>query len=116
MLIVFISSDNFVTPPSVPNHILPNASMAIAYTISFARVIKDYQIPYAIVTDGENARIFYTLSGSLVRESIDGIFQKQEAVELMNNFKKIPCPAKRFEKEKRIIYAFEGIKCPTVQQ
>ena len=110
--IVNVASTSFMVIRSIPTAI----ESWERYTISFARVIKDYQIPYAVVTDGENARIFYTLSGSLVRESIDGIFQKQEAVELMNNFKKIPCPAKRLEKEKRIIYAFEGIKCPTVQQ
>jgi hypothetical protein len=110
--IVNVDSTSFMVIRSIPTAI----ESWERYAISFARVIKDYQIPYAIVTDGENARIFYALSGSLVRESIDGIFQKQEAVELMNNFKKIPCPAKRLEKEKRIIYAFEGIKCPTVQQ
>jgi len=110
--IVNVTSTSFMVIRSIPTAI----ESWERYTISFARVIKDYQIPYAVVTDGENARIFHTLSGSLVRESIDGIFQKQEAIELMNNFKKIPCPAKRLEKEKRIIYAFEGIKCPTVQQ
>jgi len=35
---------------------------------------------------------------------------------LMKNFQRIPCPENRIEKEKRIIYAFEGIKCPSDKQ
>jgi hypothetical protein len=84
------------------------------YAISFARAIKDYQIPYAMVTDGENARIMDVLTGSLVSESLNGFFNKQEAVNIMKDVKKIPCPSNRLEREKRIIYAFEGIKCPPV--
>src|SRR4030043_781799 len=34
------------------------------YVTSFARVIKDYQIPYAVVTDGENAQIIDVLAGT----------------------------------------------------
>ena len=88
------------------------------YVLSFARAraVKDYQIPYAVVTDGDNARIFDVLSGSLVGESIKGLLNRQEAINRMNNFKQMPCPEKRLEKEKRIIYAFEGIKCPTMKE
>jgi hypothetical protein len=82
------------------------------YVISFARVIKDYQIPYAVVTDGDKARIIDVLTGSLVSESLSGLFNRQEALEKMMDFKKTPCPSNRLEREKRIVYAFEGIKCP----
>jgi hypothetical protein len=82
------------------------------YVISFARVIKDYQIPYAVVTDGDNARIIDVLTGSLVSESVKGLFNRQEALEKMMDFKKTPCPSNRLEREKRIVYAYEGIKCP----
>jgi hypothetical protein len=83
------------------------------YVTSFARVIKDYQIPYAVVTDGEDAQIIDVLSGRLIGESLDKLFNRQEALNKMKDFKKIPCPVNRLEKEKRIVYAFEGIKCPT---
>jgi hypothetical protein len=86
------------------------------YVIAFARAVKDYQIPYAVVTDGENTRIYNMLTGSLVSDTINGLPTRQEAVEQMKDFKKVPCPEKRLEKEKRIIYAFEGIKCPTAKQ
>ena len=85
------------------------------YTISLARVIKDYQIPCAVVTDGCNARIIDVLTTSLVGESVDELFNRQEAINKMKDFKKILCPADRLEKEKRIVFAFEGIKCPTLK-
>ncbi len=86
------------------------------YVISFARVIKDYQIPYAVVTDGENARIIDVHTGRVIGKSLDGLFNRQEALNKMKDFKKIPCPVNRLEREKRIVYAFEGIKCPTVKE
>lgn len=85
------------------------------YVTAFARVIKDYQIPYAVVTDGEKARIIDVLTGKLIGESLGQLFNREEAINKMKDFKKIPCPAKRLEKEKRIVYAFESIKCPTVK-
>jgi hypothetical protein len=86
------------------------------YVIAFTRAVKDYQIPYAVVTDGETARIYNMLTDSLVSDTIHGLPTRQEAEEQMKDFKKIPCSQKRLEKEKRIIYAFEGIKCPTAKQ
>lgn len=81
------------------------------YVLAFARAIKDYQIPYAAITDGETANVFDIVNDSLTQESVHKLFTRQEAISLMKNFQKIPCPEKRREKEKRIIYAFEGIKC-----
>jgi hypothetical protein len=85
------------------------------YVTSFARVIKDYQIPYAVVTDGENARIIDVHAGKLIGKSLSELFNRQEVMNKMKDFKKIPCPVNRLEREKRIVYAFEGIKCPTVK-
>lgn len=85
------------------------------YVTAFARAVKDYQIPYAMVTDGKNAKIINVIKGTIVGESIDICFTREQAIELMNTFQKVPCPENRLEKEKRIIYAFEGIKCPAVK-
>lgn len=114
-----VSIDFIVDIPSASFMVVKCASSAIEswerYVISFARVIKDYQIPYAVVTDGDNARIIDVLTGSLVSESIKNLLNRQEALDKMKDFKKIPCFVNRLEREKRIIYAFEGIKCPTVK-
>ena len=86
------------------------------YVIAFARAIKDYQIPYAAITDGEKVKVFDIVNDSLIKESIQEFFTPQEADSLMKNFQRIPCPENRIEKEKRIIYTFEGIKCPSEKQ
>jgi hypothetical protein len=109
--IITISSSSFMVMRCVQSAI----ESWERYVIAFARAVKDYQIPYAVVTDGENARIYNMLTGSLVSDTIDGIPNRQEAEKQMMDFKKISCPEKRLEKEKRIIYAFEGIKCPTAK-
>jgi hypothetical protein len=114
-----VSIDFIINLPSASFMIIKCSSSAIEswerYVISFARVVKDYQIPYAVVTDGDNARIIDVLAGTLVSESIERILNRQEALDKMKDFKKIPCPVNRLEREKRVIYAFEGIKCPTVK-
>jgi hypothetical protein len=86
------------------------------YVIAFARAIKDYQIPYAAITDGEKVKVFDIVNGSPIKESFQEFFTRQEAGSLMMNFQRIPCPENRLEKEKRVIYAFEGIKCPSEKQ
>jgi len=114
-----VSIDFIVNLSSTSFMVIKCAATAIEswerYAISFARAIKDYQIPYAMVTDGENARVIDVLTGSLVSTSMGGLFNKQEAFNKMKDFKKIPCPFFRIEREKRIVYAFEGIKCPTIK-
>jgi hypothetical protein len=114
-----VSIDFIINLPSASFMVIKCSSSAIEswerYVISFARVVKDYQIPYAVVTDGDNARIIDVLAGTLVSESINGLFSRQETIDKMKDFKKIPCPVNRLEREKRVIYAFEGIKCPTVK-
>jgi hypothetical protein len=114
-----VSIDFIINLPSASFMAIKCSSSALEswerYVISFARVVKDYQIPYAVVTDGDNARIIDVLAGTLVSEYIEGILNRQEALDKMKDFKKIPCPVNRLEREKRVIYAFEGIKCPTVK-
>ncbi len=84
------------------------------YVIAFARCVKDYQIPYAVITDGKEARIIDVIHNAILGHSIEEIFSREEALKRLKDFKKIPFPPHRIEKEKRIVYAFEGIKCPTV--
>ncbi len=85
------------------------------YVTAFAMSAKDYQIPFAMVTNGDEALTIDVLSGSLVGKSMQDFYNRTEALNKIKDFKKIPCPAQRLEREKRIIYAFEGIKCPSIR-
>ena len=42
----------------------------VRYVTAFARAVNDYQMPYAMVTDGENAKIIDVLKGTFIGESI----------------------------------------------
>jgi hypothetical protein len=114
-----VGIDFVVNLPSATFMVIQCSSSSIEawerYVTAFARVIKDYQIPYAVVTDGDKARIIDVFDGKLIGESLGQLFNHEEALSRMKDFKKIPCPPKRLEKEKRIVYAFESIKCPTVK-
>jgi hypothetical protein len=85
------------------------------YVTAFAMVVKDYQIPFAMVTNGYEAKIINVLSGALEGESMQTFYNRTEALNILKDFKPVPCPEKRLEREKRIIYAFEDIKCPTLK-
>ncbi len=112
-----VSIDFVINFPPVIFMIIKCTSSALEsyerYIIAFARAIKDYQIPYAVITDGKKARIIDVINTALLGQSIEEIFSRDEALRRLRDFKKIPYPTKRIEKERRIIYAFEGIKCPT---
>lgn len=114
-----VSIDFVIILPSASFMVIQCSSSSLEawerYVTSFARVVKDYQIPYAVVTDGEKALIIDVLGGKLIGNSLSELFNHQEALNKMKDFRKIPCPVNRLEKEKRIVYAFESIKCPTVK-
>jgi Type I restriction enzyme R protein N terminus (HSDR_N) len=114
-----ISIDFVINLPSASFMVIQCSSSSLEawerYVTSFARVVKDYQIPYAVVTDGEKALIINVLGGRLIGESLSDLFTRGETLNRIKDFKKIPCPANRLEKEKRIVYAFESIKSPTIK-
>lgn len=50
-----------------------------------ARLVYDYQIPFAISTDARNAVVMDTLSGDTVGKGIDAIPSKDEALKLLES-------------------------------
>ncbi len=81
------------------------------HLISFARVVDSYQIPFAVVTDGSQARILDVISGRLVAEGLASIPSATEADEIVGSMKFVPYPMERMVREKRILLAFDAIKC-----
>jgi hypothetical protein len=81
------------------------------HLISFARVVDSYQIPFAVGTDGARARILDVVSGRLLSEGLDSIPERERADEMSRSMELIPYPAERMEREKRILLAFDSIKC-----
>jgi hypothetical protein len=85
------------------------------YIIAFSRAVEDYQIPFAVITDGENAKILDTINNKLLGNKLSELFNRETALTLIKDYKRISYNPERLEREKRIIYAFEAIKCPVVK-
>ncbi|MEW6738766.1 MAG: type I restriction enzyme HsdR N-terminal domain-containing protein [Nitrospirota bacterium] len=83
------------------------------HSIAFSRVVESYQIPYAIVTDSESARILDVVEGKLIAEGLDAMPSKEDAMKIVQQTAFSSYPQERAEKEKRILYAFDAIKCST---
>lgn len=81
------------------------------HLLSFARVVDSYQIPVAVVTDGVRSRILDTVSGKLISEDLAMIPAWLEADVSFPSMKPLPYPAERIEREKRILLAFDAIRC-----
>jgi hypothetical protein len=76
-------------------------------TVSYARLIESYQIPYAVVTNGAETDTIDTLSGKVIGGGDDAIPSKDELN--IDEIKFIEYPEDLVEKEKRILVAFESI-------
>ncbi|HID29431.1 MAG TPA: hypothetical protein EYP19_05440 [Desulfobacterales bacterium] len=76
-------------------------------TLAAARLVEDYGVPFAVVTNGEDAEVLDTKSGRVIAEGLDAIPSKEEAMESMKLliFEKVT--EKRLEKEERILYVFD---------
>ncbi len=79
------------------------------FMLAFCRVVEPYQIPFAMVTDGREGRLIDVLTGQ-VKETMD-IPEKEELLRLLPSIKFIPYSEEKLPKERRILYAFDAIKC-----
>jgi len=82
---------------------------------AFARVVDGYQIPFCLVTDGENTRLIDTLTGKVFSEDISSVPAREEAIRQAEGMELRPYPSERLEREKRILLAFETVRCPNVK-
>ncbi len=75
--------------------------------LAASRILAPYQIPIAVVTNGENAEILEGATGRIISQGLDTIPSREQLAEMMdaNHFK--PIPAKRVEMESRILYCYE---------
>ncbi len=81
------------------------------HVLAFSRVVDKYQIPFAVVTDGLQARVLDSISGNLIAEGLDAVPDRSRASEILISSELMPYPAERLEREKRILLAFDAIKC-----
>jgi len=81
--------------------------------LSCARILDVYQIPFAVVTNGEDAEVINTISGEVIGCGLEAILSKTQAMETLRGIEFKRLPKERIEKEKRIYLAFDSFKCPS---
>jgi hypothetical protein len=81
--------------------------------LSCARIFDTYQIPFAVITNGEDAEILDTISGEVIGCGLGAIPSKNQALEAPGRIEFKRLSEKRIEKEKRIFLAFDAFKCPS---
>ena len=76
-------------------------------TLAVARLVESYVVPYAVVTNGKEAEILESTSGTVISQGLDSIPTRPEAMKTMETLAFETIPKERREKEKRILFAFE---------
>ena len=75
--------------------------------LAASRVLAPYQIPIAVVTNGEDAEVLEGASGRVISLGLETIPSREQLIEIINTdlFNRIP--AKRAEMESRILYCYD---------
>ncbi|MCF8110290.1 MAG: type I restriction enzyme HsdR N-terminal domain-containing protein [Desulfobacteraceae bacterium] len=76
--------------------------------LAAARLMENFIIPYAAVTNAEDAELLETRSGKVAGTGLDSFFSRKEALAALDEIKPgQPPDSDRREKEKRILFAME---------
>ncbi len=75
--------------------------------LAASRLAADYQIPFVIVTNGEDAEIIDGSTGNIISHGLDSILSKPELIKNTADKDFKPISAKQITMESRIIYALE---------
>ena len=75
--------------------------------LAASRILRPYQIPIAVVTNGEDAEVLEGASGRVISRGLETIPSREQLIEIVSAdlFNRIP--AERAEMESRILYCYE---------
>jgi hypothetical protein len=76
--------------------------------LAAARLLEDYQIPYAVVSDGRTAVVLDTVSGKKVAEGMDAIPSKEAVLKRLQDAGPEEFPRERREREKLIFRTYDS--------
>ena len=77
--------------------------------VAAARLLYEYQIPFAVVSDGKTATVLDTVTGKKAGEGLDGIPSKNDVLKMKDSLKWIPLPKNRLEREKLIFRSYDSM-------
>lgn len=78
--------------------------------LAAARILDRYQIPLAVITNGNEAEVLDSESGEVLYNGLGGIPSKKVLKELLEKMEFKELPDKKREIENRILFAFEAFE------
>ena len=78
--------------------------------LASARILENYQVPFTVVTNGEDAEVLDTFSGSVIGTGLDALPDKDAAVGQLKNIKLHHLSEKQSEAEKRVLSAYDWLE------
>lgn len=76
-------------------------------TLAFSRAIVSYQIPFVVITNGEDAEILDGESGKIINTGLSNLPRFEQVSELFSSFSFKPIDKMKQEQASRIVYACE---------
>lgn len=83
--------------------------------VAAARLLAVPPVPFAVVSDPEHAEFLDTATGSVIGEGFGSVPIRDELLKMLAGIDQKPLAAARIEKEKRILLAFDAIRCSVPQ-
>ena len=78
--------------------------------LASARILEPYQIPFTVVTNGEDAEVLDTVSGEVIGTGINSIPDRASLVNQMKTITLQPLSAEQSTAEKRILSAYDWLE------
>jgi hypothetical protein len=76
--------------------------------VAAARLLDDYQIPLAVVSDGKTAIVLDTISGKKIGEGLEAVPTKDAAIHNLESYRFAALPRERLEREKLIFRTYDS--------
>jgi len=83
--------------------------------VAAARLLDSPPVPIAVVADPVNAEVLDTMTGKVIGEGFGAIPVREQLVKLLAEKELKALSPERIEKEKRILLAFDSIRCSVPQ-
>ena len=78
--------------------------------LAIARIIEEHEIPLTIVTNGEDAEVLETATGTVISTGIDSIPGRTALIEQYKNVEPRNLSPKKIEAEKRVLSAYDYLE------
>jgi hypothetical protein len=76
-------------------------------TLAAARLLSEYRVPYAVVSDGRTARLMDSATGKQIGTGLEAIPSKTQARQLLGSLRLEPFPEERRERESLIFRTYD---------